>query len=133
MKIYSEPRVHIRYSEAFRLKILDEIKCSKVSINDVSLLYGIGRASLYRWINKYGKDNLIAKKVRIELKGEVSMLKKKDKQIADLKDAVAQLTLENICLRAMTEVMDESLSPEEKKSLFSRLSPEQKRLLEKLK
>lgn len=114
---------HVRYSEAFRTKILDDIQHGRNTITEVTSLYGIPKQTIYRWIHNYGDDRIIARTVRIELKGEVRMVKKLKQENKELKDAVAKLTLENLCLKAQLEVIEEQNSVSQKKNSFSMPSP----------
>ena len=110
---------NVRYSEAFRLKILDDIHRGRNTISEVSLLYGIPLQTIYKWIHKYGDERIIARAVRIELKGEVQMVKKLQHENTELKDAISKLTLEYICLKSKLEVYEKHAGISEKKSSFS--------------
>ncbi len=119
MKYIQERKVRVHYSEAFRLKVLDDMRKKKYTVREASDLYGVSFQSIYQWIRKYGYEDMIAKTVRIELKGEVTMNKKLQKENAELKDAVSKLTLENIYLKAELEVHKQYAKNTEKKSSFS--------------
>lgn len=119
MKSSLRSNVNVRYSEAFRLKILDDVQRGRNTIAEVSLLYGIPVQTVYKWIHKYGDERIISKSVRIELKGEVQVVKKLKQENTELKDALAKLTLENICLKAQLDVYEEHAGVHEKKSSFS--------------
>lgn len=119
MKNIQERKVRVHYSEAFRLKVLDDMRKKKYTVREASDLYGVSFQSIYQWIRKYGYEDMIAKTVRIELKGEVTMNKKLQKENAELKDAVSKLTLENIYLKAELEVHKQYAKNTEKKSSFS--------------
>lgn len=119
MKNIHERKVRVHYSEAFRLKVLDDMRKKKYTVREASDLYGVSFQSIYQWIRKYGYEDMIAKTVRIELKGEVTMNKRLQKENAELKDAVSKLTLENIYLKAELEVHKQYAKNTEKKSSFS--------------
>ena len=119
MKYYQDQKVRVHYSEAFRLKVLDDIRKKKYTVPEAAALYGVSFKSIYKWIRKYGYEDMIAKTVRVELKGEVTMNKKLQKENTDLKDAVSKLTLENICLKAELEVYKQHAKSTQKKSSFS--------------
>jgi hypothetical protein len=70
--------------------------------------------------------------VRIEMKDEKSILKQKEERIRELESALSSLTLHNICLQTYVDVVNENISEEEKKTSLSKLSPEQRRVLERL-
>jgi transposase len=123
----------IRYSEAFKLKVVQEIERGRLTISEATRLYEInGSTTIYKWIRKYGKNQIIRRYVRIEMKDEKSILKEKEERIRDLESALAAITLHNICLQSYVDVVNENISEAEKKTSLSRLSPEQRRTLERL-
>jgi transposase len=134
MKERRPPDTKLTYSEAFRLKVVNEIESGKLTIAEASRLYEInGAVTIYNWIRKYGKNELIRKSVRIEMKGEKEINKALKEKIRELEQALASATVENICGRIHIEELESHLTEEEKKTLRSRLSPEQRRILERTK
>ena len=126
-------QVTLRYSEAFKLKVVQEIDKGRLTIAEATRLYEInGRTTIYKWLRKYGKDQVIRRYVRIEMKDEKSILKEKEERIKELESALASVTLHNICLQSYVEVVNENISEAEKKTSLSRLSPEQRRTLERI-
>ncbi len=74
-------KVNYRYSEAFKLKIGSEIEKGSLTVSEAMQLYEIsGNNTIYNWLRKYGKNHLINKIVRIEMKDEKSSLKKRDER-----------------------------------------------------
>ena len=129
----SNERMQVRYSDAFKLKVVQDIEKGKLTISEARRLYEInGTNTVYRWLRKYGKNDLIQKVVRIEMKDEKSQLKKKDERIRELESVIASLTLHNLCLQNYVDVVNENISEEEKKTSLSKLSPEQKQVLMRL-
>ena len=57
-----------RYSEAFKRQVVEELEQGKFSSAfDAQQSYGIlGDRTVFRWMKKYGRDNLFPKLVRIE-------------------------------------------------------------------
>lgn len=126
-------KVNYRYSEAFKLKIVTEIEKGRLTVSEAMHLYEInGNATIYNWLRKYGKNHLINKIVRIEMKDEKSALKKKEERIRELESALSSIVLHNMCLQSYVDVVNENISEEEKKTSLSRLSPEQRAVLQKL-
>lgn len=123
----------LRYSDAFKLKVIKQIETGRLTITQASQLYEIhGATTLYRWLRQYGKNDLIRKVVRIETMDERSIIKKKEERIRELESALASVTLHNLCLQNYADVVNENISEEEKKTSLSKLSPEQRRVLERL-
>lgn len=132
MHMKSTEQITIRYSDAFKVKVVAEIEKGRLTISEASRLYEItGSTTIYKWLKKYGKNDLIRKFVRIEMKDEKSQLKKREERIRELESALAAVTLQNICLQSYVDVVDENISEEEKKTSLSKLSPEQRRVLER--
>lgn len=133
MSTKSTTEVQLRYSDTFKLKVVTEIERGRLTISQASRLYEIyGTNTIYNWLRKYGKNDLIKKIVRIEMKDEKSIIKRKEERIRELESALSSLTLHNICLQSYVDVVNENISDEEKKTSLSKLSPEQRRVLERL-
>jgi transposase-like protein len=68
-------RTYNRYSICFKEKVVQEVS-SGSSISEVSRRYGItGGSTVKNWIKKFGREELLNKVVRIEMKGEQDRLK----------------------------------------------------------
>ncbi len=133
MDTRSNPQVTYRYSDSFKNKIVTEIEKGKLTVNQAMELYDIkGSTTIYLWIRKYGKNDLVRKVVRIEMKDEKSVLKQKEMRIRELESALSSLALHNICLQSYVDVVNENISEEEKKTSLSKLSPEQRAVLQRL-
>jgi transposase-like protein len=135
MEIMPNSGVIIRYSEAFKLKVVEEIEKGHLTITEAMRLYDIkGGATIYNWVRKYGKNHLLKKIVRVEMKDEKNKIAELKRQIHDLESAVASLTLHNICLQSYIEVVEEGeqLDAKKKELIRSKLSPSHQIMLEKL-
>lgn len=133
MDAQTTTQVTYRYSDAFKNKIVSDIEKGRLTISHAMHLYEIkGTNTIYKWLRKYGKNDLIKKVVRIEMKDEKSTLKQKEDRIRELESALSSLALHNICLQSYVDVVNENISEEEKKTSLSRLSPEQRTVLLRL-
>ena len=58
----------IRYSEAFKLKVVNELETGKLStVSEAIELYGIrGSETVKKWLQKYGKNHLLSKMVIVQ-------------------------------------------------------------------
>ncbi|HOG41947.1 MAG TPA: transposase, partial [Bacteroidales bacterium] len=66
-----------RYSDCFKLQVVEEIENNGLSIKDCRLKYGIGGGStIQKWLLKYGKQHLLNKIVRVETRDEIDELKR---------------------------------------------------------
>ena len=81
----------IGYSEAFKRQVVDEIERGKFSsIGGAGKAYGInGALTVKKWVIKYGGEQLLPRKVRIETLKEQNELKIARKRIRELEAAVA--------------------------------------------
>jgi transposase-like protein len=71
-----------RYSIAFQKKVVSEIESGELSIEDACRLYDItGNDTIQKWIRKFGRNHLLNKVVRIEMKDEKDRVKQLEKKI----------------------------------------------------
>lgn len=110
----------IRYSEAFKLEVVKEYEEGSGTIADLQRKYDIrGDATITRWLKNYGKTDILPKLVRVEKPGEQDQLKKLKKEIQQLKEAMADLHIENVInkntLKATAEQMGLSVDELKKK------------------
>ncbi|EQA64507.1 DNA-binding helix-turn-helix protein [Leptospira alexanderi serovar Manhao 3 str. L 60] len=65
-----------RYSEAFKMKVIEEIESGKYNQNQAMKYYGIpGSVTIRGWIKKYDKNHLMSKIVRVETENELNPVK----------------------------------------------------------
>jgi transposase len=127
----SDQKTLIRYSTAFKQKVVSEIESGKFSLEKARKIYDIGGSStIHCWIKKFGKNHLLAKVVRVEMKNEADKLKQLEQQIQQLESALAQAHLKNICLESMIECVEEHYHIDVKKNFGT---PVQQELLAKSK
>ena len=105
------------YSTAFKLKVISQIESGQFSIEEARRIYNIGGGStIHQWIKKYGKNHLLSKVVRIEMRGEKDHLKKLEKEKSELESALAKAHLKIMALESLIESAEEDLGIELKKS-----------------
>ena len=123
MNTLNQTKDVISYSNSFKRKVVDEIERGKLTKNQAMQLYGIkGGSTIHYWIKRMGKNHLLNKRVRIELKGEPKKLAELKKRNQELEKALADAYLK---LRAY-EYIDEAYGvkniPEVKKKPESKQS-----------
>jgi len=110
-------RTWYRYSEAFKLKIITEIESGKFSIAQSQRIYDIkSSATIYSWIKKYGKNHLIGKVVRVEMRGEKDKVKQLQADKQKLETALAQAHLKIVALESLIETTEEHYKVDLKKN-----------------
>jgi transposase-like protein len=122
---------YITYSEAFKMQVIEEIGRGKfASILQAQKAYGIsGMTTIQKWLRKYGKEELLPKRVRVETMAEIDELKEAKKRIRDLEKALADSHMDYCLERAFLEIACEEMgtSREElKKNNAIRLADERR-------
>jgi transposase-like protein len=113
-----------RYSEALKLQVVEEFERGESRAVELVEHYAIGcPRTVYRWCRKYGRLTRATKIVRVIMKSEKALIK-------ELKETIAELTLENRFNKALWEVYEEDYKLGKVKK---KLSTEQLKRLESLK
>ena len=98
-------RTVLRYSIAFQQKVVSEIESGELSIGDARCLYDIrGHETIQKWIRKLGKNHLLSKVVRIEMKDEKDRIKELEKKIRQLESALADEHIKNAVLESLVDI-----------------------------
>ena len=79
-----------RYSEAFKLQILSELDSGKYTKGEIIRIYGIAPGSIYNWIKKYSKFDLLNKRIKIETMDDIDKIKKLEEENKQLKELLVQ-------------------------------------------
>jgi transposase len=112
-------REQVRYSISFKQQVVKEIE-SGLGIEAARRRYQIkGGATIQNWIKKFGKNHLLNKIVRVEMKGEQDRVKQLEAEVRKLKIALADATLAKDALEALVEVVNEHYRTDVKKNLGS--------------
>ena len=111
-------KVTYRYSLAFQQKVVREIEIGKIrSANEAKRIYDIkGNGTIAKWIRKLGKNELIGKVVRVEMKNEADKIKELNKKIRTLESALANERVKTIALESLMEVAGEHYGADFKKN-----------------
>jgi len=101
----------ITYSEAFKMQVVEEIRQGKfATILQAQKAYGIcGMNTIRNWIKKYGKEELLPKRVRVETMTEIDELKEAKKRIRDLEKALSDSHMDYCLERAYLEIACEQM------------------------
>jgi|WetSurMetagenome_2_1015567.scaffolds.fasta_scaffold1218271_1 transposase len=100
----------IRYSEAFKLHVIEDMDKNGLTQAEVVKKYGLSHHSvLHEWLAKYAK-HLLHRIVRIQMpkeKNPYDEIKELKKEKQKLESALAQSHLKNLVLESMIEVAEE--------------------------
>ena len=106
-----------RYSEAFKRQVVEEIARGRhATVTAAQRAYGIkGTMTVPGWVRKYGREDLLPKRVRIETLKERDELKEARKRIRELEAAVADAHIDYCLEKAYVHVACERMGvdPEE--------------------
>jgi len=118
-----QQRVIIRYSISFKQKVVKEIEEEGLGITEAGRRYGIkGGSVIQKWIKQFGKNHLLNKIVRVEVKGEKDRVKELEAEIKKLKIALADTTMEKHVLEKLIGIVNEHYQTDVKKNLGQRPS-----------
>jgi transposase-like protein len=107
--MYKNDKVTRRYSEGFKLKILNELSTGKYSKRELSRLYGTNSSTVNDWIKKYDRIDLMNTRIMVENKDEITRLKELQKEIEQLKKLLLKKDLDQLMNDSYLEVAAEKL------------------------
>ncbi|MBB6682273.1 transposase [Aequorivita sp. 609] len=85
-----------RYSESFKLKVLDELSKGNHSKRQVGLLYGIQPSTINEWIKKYNRKDLMNTRVLVQTDDELIRIKALQKELKQLKELLIKKDLDKL-------------------------------------
>ena len=107
----------VRYSDAFKMKVIQDLESGKMNLDQARRRYGIGGTSSIRsWLKKYGKHHLLGKVVRVEAADERDRLKALEQDKQRLESALAQAHLKVMALEELIKVAEEEYKIDIKKN-----------------
>jgi transposase-like protein len=106
----------IRYSISFKQKVVREVE-KGASFGEVRRRYDIkGGNTIQKWVKQFGKDHLLNKIVRIEMKGEKDRVKELEEEVKRLKIALAEATMAKDLLGTLVDVANRHYKTDLKKN-----------------
>ena len=107
----SEVKATIRYSQAFKKQVVEEIARGKFkSADQARKAYGIvGPDTVPRWLRQFGRTDLLPKRIRIETMQERDELKEARKRIRELEAALSDAHMDRCLGDAFLEIACEKL------------------------
>src|SRR5688572_10433247 len=107
--------VSIRYSEAFKNQVIKEVEEGRYSCQEARKKYGIkGVATVQYWMKRMGKLDALPKIIRVEKPDEKARLKELERQVRELKNALAETQVRCVIAESRFEIVceDQGLDPE---------------------
>jgi transposase len=119
-----QSKISIRYSISFKQKVVREIEEEGLGISEAARRYGIkGGQTIQKWIKKFGKNHLLNKIIRVEMKGEKDRTKELEQEIKKLKEALADAYLAKDAAEKIIELANKEYNIDLKKNLGQKGSP----------
>jgi transposase-like protein len=119
-------RTVYRYSTAFKQKVVSEIETGQITIAEARRIYDItGGNTINDWLKKFGKNHLLCKVVRVQMRNEKDKIKELERQKRELESALAQSHLKSICLESLVECVEEHYGIDVKKTFGHKASKKQ--------
>jgi putative transposase len=115
-KVQIQQKYNRSFSESFKRKKVKEILEKRLSIKQVSELYGVSRTSVYKWIYKYSALERGTKQV-IQMESEALKTKLLLQQVAELERVVGQKQLEIDYLSKTLELASKEVGYDLKKKV----------------
>ncbi|MDR2841485.1 MAG: hypothetical protein LBV75_09580 [Paludibacter sp.] len=117
-----------RYSNCFKLQVVEAIERDGLSIESARLRYGIGGGcTIQTWLRKFGKNSLLNKVVMVQTIEERDELKRLRSELKELKIAYAELAIDHKLSEKVIEVADEMFSLDLKKKYAQALSAQSRK------
>jgi len=104
-------RTVIRYSMGFKRQVINQLETGRFcSINEAKEHFGIrGDYTIQKWLQKYGRNHLCPKVVRVEKPDEKNQIRELKKQVRQLKEALGQTQAEKIIGEEFLKIACEEL------------------------
>lgn len=107
--MYKNDKVIRRYSESFKLKILDELTTGKLNKYQLGKAYGIAPSTINEWVKKYNRKDLMNTRVTVKTKDEITRIKQLQKEIEQLKKLLLKKDMDALVDESYLEVAAEQL------------------------
>lgn len=85
-----------RYSESFKLGLLEELSRGESTKQELRLRYRLGHETINSWIKKYNRVDLLNRVIRIQKPEDLDESKELKKRITELEKALAQTQLDHL-------------------------------------
>ena len=111
-----------RYSESFKLKVLDELAKGNHSKRQIGLTYGVQASTINQWIKKYDHKDLMNTRVTVQTDDEISRIKALQKELKLLKELLIKKDLDKLINDSYLEVAAEKMGYKDVEELKKKLN-----------
>ena len=112
-----------RYTLLFKQSVLNEIKKENLTVTGAGKYYDVPYQTIYRWMKKEHIPNPRMEVFYVSLSEKntaIKQIEKLKKELTELKGAVSDLTLKNLCLEKLIELGKREYNIDLKKSSNTR-------------
>ena len=120
--MYKNDKFIRRYSESFKLKILEELSTGKYSKYELARIYGLASSTINQWIKKYDRKDLMNKRIMVESTDELGRIKALKKEIEQLQKLLIKKDLDALVLDSYLEVAAKNLGYKNTEELKKKLN-----------
>lgn len=118
-------KVQMRYSQAFKFKVVEEYERSGYSLEDLQKHYGIGgKCTISKWIQKMGRNEVLGRKVVVMNADEKTEIQKLKEEVQQLQKIISHQKIEVLALESLFEVAGEEFGEDFKKNCLKKLPAE---------
>ena len=121
-----KPKLEIKqrrsFSEEFKKSKVKDVVEKRISIKDLSEIYGVTRTAVYKWLYKYSPRHERKSILVVQMESEEQKTKELLRRVAELERAVGQKQMEIDFLNKLLELGSEEMGFDLKKNFSTRLS-----------
>lgn len=121
-KALLEIRTNRCFSEDFKRSKVKELVEKRITVTQLSRLYGITRTAVYKWLYKYSEHHQKKTTLVVQMESESYKTHRLQQQVADLERIIGQKQLEIDFLNKLLELGSEELGFDLKKNFSTKLS-----------
>lgn len=110
------------FSEEFKKSKVRELVNKQITVIQLSRVYGVTRAAVYKWLYKYSADHQQKSTLVVQMESESYKTQRLQQRVAELERIVGQKQLEIDFLSRLIEIASEEIGYDVKKNFSPKLS-----------
>ena len=110
------------FSDEFKKSKVQELVEKRITVTQLSRVYGVTRAAIYKWIFKYSVGHEKKTTLVVQMESESYKTQRLQQQVAELERIVGQKQLEIDFLKKLLEISSEEMGFDLKKNFSTKLS-----------
>jgi transposase-like protein len=118
METSSKERIRT-FSVAFKQEKVREIESKQITASQISRIYGVSSAAVYKWIRLYGSLKVKKERIVVEKESEAYKTEQLQKKVAELERLIGQKQVEVEYLKKVVEFGSKATNTDFKKKFES--------------